>query len=322
MQVTANAQRLDLPAVSREPARRAPVSIQSIFRERSPGLARKLPPGALRLIRLLAHERLLNAYIAAAGGLGAAAFCDHVLRTLDITVVTRGEEHLLSARRPLVCANHPSGGAEGIALISVLGRLSGGCLIPANDLLGLITPLATSIVPVRHGRPSEATARAFARAFAGDAPILVFPAGVTARMRGGILREYPWRPSFVTRARHAGRQLVPVAVSGRNSRRFYAIHAVRRALGIRLNLEMMLLVDELLRRRGSTVVLQFLPPRSAAPEAADTVPGGVARDADRATARRIRIDVERVARQLTIKAKRRQPWRLHRHRPPAAWPGS
>ena len=237
--------------------------------------------------------------IRARSELSAADFCDHVLDTLDITVETRGEEHLLSAERPVVCCNHPTGGVEGLALISILTRVRGACRLPANDLLGLIPPLAPILIPVRHGVPSRDTSTGFAAAFAGDTPILVFPAGVTARVRGGALREYPWRTTFVTRARTSGRDIVPVAASGRNSARFYAIHALRRVLGIGLNIEMMLLLDELLRQRGRTFTLRFLDPYRFPPTEASAATRESARDADRDIARRLQRRVERAARGLS-----------------------
>ena len=263
-----------------------PVDVGRLLAERAPTIFRKLPPGAVALLRLLAHERLLNAGFAAAAGLSPLEFCDYVLRRLDVTVRVEHEEHLLAAERPVVCSNHPSGGLEGLALIATLCRGRGGCLAPANDLLRLIRPLDPIIVPVNRARPLRETAAAFERAFAADEPILVFPAGVTSRIYGGVLREYPWSSTFVTRARRHRRTILPVRASGRNSGHFYLIHRVRRVLGIGLNLEMMLLVDELLRRRGDTVTLSFSPPRSVPALSADT------RDGDRRYAQALRREVE------------------------------
>lgn len=173
--------------------------------------------------------------------------------------------------------------------MEALLRLHGTCRVPANDLLCLIAPLAPVLVPVNRAAPSRGAATAFLDAFAGDEPILVFPAGVTARVRAGVLREYPWESAFVSRARRSGRELLPARVSGRNSHHFYLIHRIRRALGIQFNLEMALLVDELFRRRGDTVVVEFLPPRKPFCGAAD---GTRTRERDRLLAAQIRREVE------------------------------
>ncbi len=240
------------------------VDVHRLLAERAPGVLARLPPGVVPLLRLVAHERLLNAAIDANRNLGPLEFCEKILRRMSVTLRIEGKEYLQEVERPVVCANHPSGGLEGIALIAALCRTYGHCLVPANDLLGVIPPLASLIVPVNRGHPSRESAAAVDRAFAQDAPIIVFPAGVTARVYGGRLREFPWASTFVTRARRYGRPILPVHVSGRNSTHFYLIHKLRRLFGVSLNLEMFLLVDELLRRRGDTITLSFLPPRKVA----------------------------------------------------------
>lgn len=266
------------------PSDRRPVDVEGLLGEGAPGILERLPPGVVPLLRLAAHERLLNVAVNATRQMSPLEFCEKILRRLSVTVRIENEEELRQAERPVVCANHPSGGLEGLALMAAVCRTHGGCLVPANALLGILPPLAPLIVPVNRSHPSRESAAAVDRAFAGDAPIIVFPAGVTARVRGGRLREFPWASTFVTRARLYGRQILPVHADGRNSWHFYLIHKLRRLFGITLNLEMFLLVDELLRRRGDTITLTFLPPRRV-PETND-------RNRDRAYAELLRRGVE------------------------------
>ena len=270
------------------------ISIRRLFRERSPRLAKRLPPGTLRLFEILAHQRTINARIHGGRNLDPFEFCDWILRSFGISVTIKDEHLLRAASRPVICANHPAGGVEGIALISVIGRIFGACRFPANDLLRLVRPLAPLIVPVRHGNLSRQAAKTHAEVYSGNSPILVFPAGVTARPKAGVLCELPWRVSFVTAARRSERPLVPAAVSGRNSARFYRIYALRRALGIQLNIEMMLLVDELFRRRNGRITIRFLPHRDVQGNGAEASP----READRRVAEQIRREVEDAAHEL------------------------
>ncbi len=276
-----------------------PIDVGSILADRSPSLRRRLTPLGIRLLRAAIHEREINAAVARYAGVSPADFAGAALSYLGISVRTEGLDHLHAASRPVVCANHPSGAIEGLALIDALCRHRGACRVPANDLLCLFAPLRPIIVPVRHGALSRASAAEFDSVFAGDEPILLFPAGVTARERGGRLREYPWRASFVTRARVFGRELLPVAVSGRNSPAFYTIHRLRRLFGVSLNIEMALLADEMFRRRGDTVVVRFLPPRAATPgSAAD-------RSDDARTAAAVQRDVACSAATLDSRRRRR-----------------
>lgn len=93
--------------------------------------------------------------------------------------------------------------------------------------------------------------------YAADRPIILFPAGRTSRPRSGRLREYPWTKSFVKKSRLHGRILIPVHLSGRNSTLFYAIWRLRSFLGIRPIVEVVLLVDELFKKRGTTIVVSI-----------------------------------------------------------------
>jgi putative hemolysin len=86
--------------------------------------------------------------------------------------------------------------------------------------------------------------------YASEQPILLFPAGRTARFRDHRLQDFPWAKSFVKKSREFQRPIVPVHISGRNSRFFYFIWRARTFLGIKPNLEMFLLVDELFKQRG------------------------------------------------------------------------
>lgn len=228
-----------------------------MFAERAPNLARRLPPGTFPLLRAVLHEKRVNRLLCLFGHLDALRFCERILNHLEIEVHAEGLEHLRNAERPVIVSNHPTGALEGIALIAVVLRERGQLAVPANEVLTLVPALSELIVPIDRYRGNAQVARKIHEVFEGNSPVLFFPAGRTARMRSGRLREFPWSKSFVTHARRADREIVPVCASGQNSRLFYAIHRVRTALDISLNIEMMLLIDELIRHRGENVCLHF-----------------------------------------------------------------
>lgn len=238
--------------------------LQRLFTERAPAMSRRLPPGSFHLLRALLHERRINRAISQLSGRDAAAFSEGVLRRLGIRVEVEGLEYLRSTPRLVVAANHPTGGVEGFVLIATLLRATGSLRLPANEVLAEVPALRPHVVGLDRYRGNAGAGEPFAAAFEGNETVLVFPSGLTARMRGKRLREYRWLKSFVTYARRSNRQICPVWVSGRNTRRFYAIHKVRRLLGIGLNLEMLLLPDELFHRRGECVQVRIGPPREPA----------------------------------------------------------
>ena len=165
-----------------------------LFEERAPALARRLPPGTFPLLERILHVRLVNEVVARLSYMGTAEFCEYVLGRLDIRLRVEGLEHLdaTDGRAPVFCSNHPTGGVEGVALIALIERRYGSVLLPANEILGSIRPLEPVMVPIDRYRGNATVAGRYATAFASSSPVLVFPAGRTARIRAGRAREFPW----------------------------------------------------------------------------------------------------------------------------------
>lgn len=240
------------------------IDLRGLFRRKNPSLASRLPALVYRYLERIAHVAELNEHIARTRGLSGVEFARASLAALDIRLEVRNPERVPPSGRLTVCANHPHGGVDGLALIDLVGGARGDFAVPANDLLAVLPSLRPHVAPVnKHGSNFDHL-RTFDALFASERPIIVFPAGVTARPRGGRLREAPWSKAFLRKSRRYGRTIVPVHVAGRNSRFFYALARVRTALGVRTNLEMLYLVDELLKLRGATVCLQVGLPFAAA----------------------------------------------------------
>lgn len=96
--------------------------------------------------------------------------------------------------------------------------------------------------------------------YASDLPITHFPAGEVSRVYQGVVQDAPWQKSFIKKAVEHKRDIVPLYFEGENSRLFYNIFKIRRALGIKLNLELMLLPREFFRKRNATIRLHIGKP--------------------------------------------------------------
>lgn len=269
------------------------VDVQALFMAKNPAVATRLPGWIYSLIRAVAHEKDLNCILPQLEGLAGWQFAEAALGLLDIHVNVIGQDHLplpapdsdsLPVPLPTFCANHPQGGADGLAMISLLGRIYGNPVYPSNDLLLSVPQLAGSIVPVNKHGASTSIFKDIQAMYASEHPILLFPAGRTARFRDHRLQDFPWAKSFVKKSREFQRPIVPVHVSGRNSRFFYFIWRARTLLGIKPNLEMFLLVDELFKQQGSTLTLTI-----GRPITPETFHRGRS-DADWAEALRIHVD--------------------------------
>ncbi len=92
--------------------------------------------------------------------------------------------------------------------------------------------------------------------------MVYFPAGLCSRRNGGVICDLEWKKNFVQKAVESGRDIVPVFVDAVNSQRFYRAASLRKSLGIPVNLELVLLPDELFRKKGSAIGLRFGEPVS------------------------------------------------------------
>lgn len=258
------------------------ISVRALFTEKAPRMAARIPSPCYRLLERLAHTRELNRYVQHCSSLSPRRALTAAMRRLRLryrvqSTSERSATHgsagpaaaLPQDSRITVVANHPLGGADALVLLDLLMRRYGQVHVPANDLVHVIGPLAPFFVPVNKHGCNRTNSRRLNALFASDAPALVFPAGRTGRPAAGRLLDrrivdFPWTKTFVTRSRRNGRTIVPVYIDGRNSLRFYLVAWLRTRLAIKANLEMLLLVDELARCRGTTLDLVVGSPIDAA----------------------------------------------------------
>jgi len=166
-----------------------------------------------------------------------------------------------STGRYIIASNHPLGGLDGMALIQVAGRVRKDIVFPVNDLLMNVPGLRPLFIPInKHGKNTE-NVRIIEETFASDKVVLYFPAGLVSRkQRGGVIRDLAWKKTFITKARQHKRDVVPVYISGRNSDFFYNLANRRKRLGIKANLEMLFLVDEMVKQKDKPIRITFGEP--------------------------------------------------------------
>lgn len=148
-------------------------------------------------------------------------------------------------------------------LAEVIGSRFGDVRVVVNDILMYLEPLVPIFVPVnKSGAQAKRNAIALNKAFEGPTPVLTFPAGLCSRLvpgsgASGVVCDIEWRPNFIKRALQTGRQIVPVYVEGKLSKRFYRLANWRKRLGVKVNVEQLFLPDEMFRQRGGHFKLIF-----------------------------------------------------------------
>jgi putative hemolysin len=80
---------------------------------------------------------------------------------------------------------------------------------------------------------------------------------VSRKFRKGIIRDLEWKNTFIKKAKKHQRDVLPVFISGRNTDRFYNLANLRKKFGIKANIEMFFLVDEMMKQKGKTINIIF-----------------------------------------------------------------
>jgi len=237
------------------------IDIDKIVRSRLGDRSRWVPRFATRWLERLIHQDFINAYLRQ--GREGVDFCEGVIETLNVSLTVEGLEQVPMNGRPLTfVSNHPLGAVDGVALGGIIGRASGGHVrFLARELLMNLKGLAPLCIAVnKFGSQSRDFPRQVEEAFRSDNHIIMFPAGLCSRRIDGQIRDIPWRKAFIQQSVRAGRDIVPVHFLGQNSPRFYRVADWCKHLGIKTNLAMVLLPDEMYRARGKHFTVRFGQP--------------------------------------------------------------
>lgn len=189
-------------------------------------------------------------------------FFDEALKYVGITYRVRGDENIDLSKKYIYVCNHPLGGPEALIIGSIFRKIYGdGFTVPSNQILYNLKPLQEFFVPVSvGGKQGRDIAEKVASMFESGRQVLVFPAGLCAKSIKGVVTEMPWKKMFVAQARKYQRDVVPVHISGHNSKWYFFLSWLSRTLKLKFNLGMIFLVDELFKQRGNEFVITFGKP--------------------------------------------------------------
>lgn len=233
------------------------INVGEVLRQRIPRYWRFIPKRLVRWLERTVCQDELNRLLRDNFPRRDADFCRGVLDDLGVTVNFHNLDNLPpnEQTRVLFVSNHPLGGLDGMALIDFVRTYYG--VAPrfiVNDLLNAVEPLSDTFIPVnKHGAQSREAILRLDEAFASDAPLLMFPAGLVSRRgKKGVVADLEWQKMFVAKARQYGRDIIPLHFYGENSSFFYKFAKFRRRIGLKFNIEMIYLPREVFRSKGKT----------------------------------------------------------------------
>lgn len=230
-----------------------------------PKLMKKLPRFAVNFIKRRIHQDEINDCIMKAEHYCGAGFFQEALDYIGITYRVRGQENLDLDKKYLFACNHPLGGPEALIIGSLFHNVYGEVFkVLTNQLLRHMKPLKEFFIPVNvvSSKQSRDLGVKVADMFNSDSQVLIFPAGLCARKLNGKVTELPWKKTFITQAKKYERDIVPLHISGFNSKRFFFFCNLSRWLRLKFNLGMVFLVDELFNKKGEEFVITIGKPIS------------------------------------------------------------
>ncbi len=239
------------------------IEIEEIIKQKAYKLYKWLPRFAIKWIKKTLHEDDINDAMYRLQDYKGLDFNKRVIKLLNAKVESFHADRIPLTENVTIAANHPLGGLDGLALIEAVGNVRSDVHFFVNDVLKNISNYGDVFVAVNKlGSASAGSLRTMEEIFRQGGAVLIFPAGLVSRKRDGLVRDLSWKKSFVTQAIDHKRLVQPVFIEGSNSNFFYNFAIWRKRLGIKANIEMFYLPDEMFRANKKNIRIHFGKPFS------------------------------------------------------------
>lgn len=228
------------------------IDIDVILASKAGKKARYVPRFLVSYLKKIAHQEELNGFLENEQDRYGVEFIEDFFRFFDNSFEVEGMENLPSEGWHTFVSNHPLGAIDGMGLGMILGRhYDEKIKYLVNDLLMNIPQLKSLFIPInKTGRQAKNLPRQVDEAFKSENHILMFPAGICSRRTNGVIRDLEWKKTFITKSVQTQRDVVPIHFDGRNSDFFYNLANINKMLGLKFNIAMLYLADEMFKNRG------------------------------------------------------------------------
>jgi 1-acyl-sn-glycerol-3-phosphate acyltransferase len=241
------------------------IDIEKILKEKAHKLYRWLPRFAINWLKKKLHENDINEAMVYLKDDEGLEFNRKGLEKLGAKVESVHAELVPKTGSIVIVSNHPLGGLDGMALIKAVGEVRPDVRFFVNDVLKNLKNYGEIFVAVNKlGASSARSLRVMEEVFRTESALLLFPAGLVSRKQNGLVRDLEWRKSYVTQAIDHKRMIQPTFIEGENSPFFYNFAMWRKRLGIKANIEMLFLPDEMFKARKETIKIHFSKPFDSA----------------------------------------------------------
>ncbi len=234
------------------------IDVEKVLAEKAPSLKKWMPRLVLNWLKSKLHEEDINQIMHEIKDYYGLEYNSKGLEKLGANIESVNPHHVPKTNGVIVVANHPLGGLDGMALVKAVGEIRPDVHFVVNDVLKNLKNYGDVFVGVNKVRSTSASSlRNVEQVLSTEDAVLFFPAGLVSRKKKGVIKDLQWKKSFVTQGIDHKRLIVPAFIEGENSGFFYRFANIRKGLGIKANIEMLFLPDEMFRQRGNTVKIHF-----------------------------------------------------------------
>lgn len=241
------------------------IDVSKVIAEKAPKLKKWMPKFVLVWLKQKLHEDEINQLMHELKDEYGLEFNKKGLEKFGAKIETVNSHHIPKTGGIIVAANHPLGGLDGMALIKAVGDVRKDVRFVVNDVLDNLKNYGDVFVGVNKiSSTSARSLRVMENILNSEDAVIFFPAGLVSRKQKGQIKDLVWKKSFVTQAIDHHRQIVPVYIEGKNSKFFYRFANIRKNVGIKANIEMLFLPDEMFKQKGQTIKIHFGKPFDSA----------------------------------------------------------
>ncbi|MDG1331211.1 MAG: 1-acyl-sn-glycerol-3-phosphate acyltransferase [Crocinitomicaceae bacterium] len=229
------------------------IDVEKVIAEKNPAVLKWMPRPVLSYLKNMMHQEEMNDFLELHKDKKDHEFCQAVVDYMNLTIEVEGLEKIPKDERIVLVMNHPLGGMDAMILITALEERRKDLKFIVNDILMALTNMNGMFVGVNKignkKQKSDLRERIY-NLFESDDCVCIFPAGLVSRKVNGVIEDLEWKKTFVTNSRKFDRKVIPIHIEGHLSDFFYRLSNFRRKLGIKANIEMLYLSNEMFKQSG------------------------------------------------------------------------
>jgi 1-acyl-sn-glycerol-3-phosphate acyltransferase len=227
------------------------IDIEKLISSKNPKALKRMPRFLIKYLKRILNQDEINAFIRANKDKKNDDWCQAVVEYFNITLEVKGIENIPKEGKIVIAMNHPLGGMDAMILVSALRGHRKDLKFIVNDLLLGLTNMQEMFVGInKHGKNKGSTRARVSELFQSEEAVCIFPAGMVSRKEKGKVKDLTWKKTFVTYSKEFNRTIIPIYIDGGLSKFFYRLASLRKFLGIKKNIEMLYLSNELFKQRN------------------------------------------------------------------------